>query len=155
MTAACKTNYTEWYHIHFATPPTNPKMRGYYNRKRIHVVKIAMLLSLARNDSLILDTADLDEAMEVLKHTEPAIEQALSGVGSNILSGPATTILEQVKSSKDGEIELGNLFILNSHNLDTIQFQEVLKSLQLQRKIETHFDSDSKITKVRYTGGSK
>src|ERR1017187_7602639 len=68
MTAACKTNYTEWYHIHFATPPTNPKMRGYYNRKRIHVVKIAMLLSLARNDSLILDTADLDEAMEVLKH---------------------------------------------------------------------------------------
>ena len=77
MTAAAKADYEKWYHFHFSKEPENSKMRGYHNRKRIHVVKVAMLLSLARNNSLIIDTADFDEALLILANTEPAIESEI------------------------------------------------------------------------------
>lgn len=155
MTPECRRAYDAWYHDYYSKPVNNPKMRGYYNRKRVHVVKVAILLSLARKDSLIIDTSDLDEAFELLKITEPAIEESLSGVGRNILSGPATNILGFVQSQPDGKIELGELYKPYAWQLGLEEFNEVIKSLQLQGFIQVVWDEKSRSQFVFAKGGKK
>lgn len=144
FTAECKTKFEMWYHIHYKNQPTNTKMIGFFNRKPVHLVKVAMLLSLARKNALTLDTSDFDEALVLLDTTTPAIEESLSGVGRNVLTATSRAMLEQIASQPDGTIEIGHLYKLNAWQLQTVEFEEILKSLQMQRRIVVSFEEKSK-----------
>lgn len=66
---------------------------SYYERKHVHALKVAMALSLASNDSLVLEKRDIVAALDLLKDIEPGMKLAFSAVGKN----QHGIILEKIK----------------------------------------------------------
>jgi hypothetical protein len=61
--------------------PADYRIEGFHNRKKIHVLKIAMLLSVAESDDLELRTRDLETAWEILEVIETDMAKSFSAVG--------------------------------------------------------------------------
>ncbi|MGD9631374.1 MAG: DUF3987 domain-containing protein [Pyrinomonadaceae bacterium] len=61
--------------------PRDYRVEGFHNRKDIYVLKVAMLLSIAENDSLILRAVDLDAAFDALNTIEESMHHSFSAVG--------------------------------------------------------------------------
>ena len=61
--------------------PSDYRIEGFHARKKIHVLKIAMLLSLAEDDSLEITTRDLDIAYEIASAVQVNMHKAFSALG--------------------------------------------------------------------------
>ena len=65
---------------------TNHRVSGYYECKQTHVLKIAMMLSLAEKDQLVLETRDIQTAINLLEEIEPGMKRSFAAVGKNEFS---------------------------------------------------------------------
>jgi len=72
-----------WYQAHAEGEIDNYKLSGYYQRRPAHIHKIAMLLHIARNDSLILDISDFQNAIAIIQGIERNLPKVFEGVGKN------------------------------------------------------------------------
>lgn len=101
---------------------------GYYERKHIHVLKLAMLLSLAEKDDLIITAKDVKAALAVLDATEPGMAKAFSAVGRNTYSTDLDRIKAQISGSPKG-MSRGAIIARNYHALNKQQIDEILEML--------------------------
>lgn len=93
----------------------DPRTASYYDRKHIHLLKVAMLLSLSHKDELTLDLIDLKIALDLLDKTEVGMRLALNATGKNERAGSTHQILSQLRSK--GKMTYSELLIENYHNL--------------------------------------
>lgn len=54
----------------------HPRLEGYYNRRHVHGMKVAMALSVARSDDMHITRDHYLEAMGLLKENEPNVRKA-------------------------------------------------------------------------------
>lgn len=87
----------DWYENKAKPLNPNKKLRDYYERKKIHLMKLAMLIHFADNLSLTLTQNDFDQALDLLARTERDMHIALSGSGSNPAYSLATAIAKFLK----------------------------------------------------------
>lgn len=80
-TDAAKAEYDKFYRSLYENPPQDHRMEGYHWRKKVHVLKVAMLLSVAENDSLVLEARDIVAAISFLESLEGRMARAFSAVG--------------------------------------------------------------------------
>lgn len=73
--------YDEFYRNLYKTIPDDHRIEGYHWRKKIHVLKVAMLLSICKGDDLTLKAEDFEEAIEMLLEIEPNMVRTFSSVG--------------------------------------------------------------------------
>lgn len=93
-----KAYYKDWYENKSITNErVDYRVSGYYERRHIHVLKTAMCLSLASNDSLELDVRDIETAIALLSQIEPGMKGAFSAVGSNPYGNVLQRITAQLK----------------------------------------------------------
>lgn len=59
------------------------RLAGYYNRKPKHVLSLAMLLTIARTDELVIDLGTFKQALAALDQIEPRMKDAFAGIGKN------------------------------------------------------------------------
>jgi len=108
--------YDEWYKDRSRYPSiSDPRTASYYDRKHIHLLKVAMLLSLSHKDELTLDLPDLQQALKFLDSTEAGMRLALNAVGRNERSNETGQILAQLAAK--GRMEYKELLIENYTNL--------------------------------------
>lgn len=86
---------------------------SYYDRKHIHVLKVAMALSLSYKDDLVLTLQDLWRAVTFLDATEPGMHRAMEAVGKSDTSNELNHILSQIRASGNDGVELKDLLIAN------------------------------------------
>jgi len=80
---------TEWYQHAMTNRPANlsdDRFSGYIARKQTHLHKLAMIMSVARSNSLIIEPQDLAEADLMLKDLEPDMAFVFSKSGRRELS---------------------------------------------------------------------
>ena len=95
FTEESKEYYRIWYEEKNNVPVlANHSISGYYECKHIHVLKVAMMLSLAQKDELVLETRDIETAINLLEEIEPGMKRSFSAVGKNEFS----TVQERVVS---------------------------------------------------------
>lgn len=84
-TPEAHTFYTDWYRRHKQNKSKfqDPRFVGYYGRKPIMVLKIAMILAVAEGNELCFDARHLQSAIALLDDLEPAMTDAFGGVGTN------------------------------------------------------------------------
>jgi hypothetical protein len=87
----------DWYENKAKPLNPNKKLRDYYERKKIHLMKLAMLVHFADNLSLTLTQKDFDVALDLLARTEKDMHIALSGSGSNPAYSLATALQKFLK----------------------------------------------------------
>jgi hypothetical protein len=73
--------YDAFYKGLYLAIPSDNRLEGYHWRKKIHVLKVAMVLSLAERDTLTITGADITAAAELLTLVEPNMARVFSAVG--------------------------------------------------------------------------
>ncbi len=73
--------YDEFYNSLYTTTPDDYRMEGYHFRKKIHLLKLAMLISLSERDDLILDELVIEQAKQFLEDVEKPMMRTFSAVG--------------------------------------------------------------------------
>jgi hypothetical protein len=76
-----KDAYSDVYDEIDKNRPEDYRIEGFHNRKDIHVLKVAMLLSLSEGDSLTLEVPFIEAAYDMLSDIEEAMGKTFSAVG--------------------------------------------------------------------------
>jgi len=97
----------EWYRIWYEeTPPSelahDPRFEGYYERKHIHLLKLAMILSLSKSSKMVLEVEDLEQARNIIEGTEARMTDAFGAAGRSLMANDIDDIMKLIKST--GEI---------------------------------------------------
>lgn len=112
-------------------PIDDPRLSGYYERKPMHLIKVAIVLAASERDEMILHKTDIEKALAVLDHVEPAMARTFAAVGKN----PLTLDIEQaymaiIAAGEEG-IAYGALLDRFKHSVRKDELSEVLDTLQL------------------------
>lgn len=111
----------------------DPRTASYYDRKHIHLLKVAMALSLSYKDDLILTVEDLQRALHLLNATEPGMHKALGSAGKNPLAAETMRVAAQIATK--GKATYKELIIANFHDLGKINLDRVLDDLKMMGRI--------------------
>lgn len=74
LTKTCEKEYNDWYQAHksgMVQQVDDPRRIGYANRKPEMVFKVMMLLSVAENDGLLVETKHFQQSLKLIEMLEP------------------------------------------------------------------------------------
>lgn len=124
-----KEFYRAWYEDPKRLAGSNRDYRisGFFERKHIHVLKVAMALSLAQKNSLVLDVESIRAAILLLGSIEPGMRKAFSAVGKN----PHATVIERIRDQivEAGKIPYKKLLAAHISDVNKEDFDKLLSSL--------------------------
>jgi hypothetical protein len=126
-----KDFYRRWYVDPIRFPSSvEARLGGYYDRKSLHVMKLAMLLSISENDTLCLEVRDFEAALALLADIEPDMHRAFVGVGRNEHSTDTERVLGQIRTGGANGTPYGKLLAANWHALNKAQLDNILEALR-------------------------
>lgn len=91
--------YDSYYRSLRKNRPEDHRIEGFHWRKRAHILKLAMLLSVAERDTGVIEKADFETAIELLKAIEPNMPRTFSAVGKYEHASDLERILHQIETS--------------------------------------------------------
>jgi len=94
--AGAKDMYEKYYNALAKTMPTDYRISGFHFRKKVHMLKVAMLLSIAESDELVLECRDINTAWSLLKSVDKDMARAFSAVGKHSGASDIERILERI-----------------------------------------------------------
>lgn len=128
FTPEAKQFYKDWYE----DPARNAseqdyRISGFYERKHIHVLKVAMALSLAQQDKLVLEIPHIKAAIALLNSIEPGMRKAFRAVGKNTHGTTLERIRDQILDA--GRVPYKKVLAANIHDIMKEDFDKLLSSL--------------------------
>lgn len=120
---------TNWYAEHNRHRPihmASDRFSGYLSRKQTHLIKLAMILSIAQRDTLMLECKDLDEANSILAGTEQSMLKVFESIGVVSEAQHMATLLQYVRTY--GWISGRDLRKLTMNTISTADFERALHS---------------------------
>jgi len=135
---AAEKAYRDWYvgvHQTGQRPVSDTRLAGYFERKPMHMLKIAMLVSASRKDDAILTVSDVETSMNLLGQAEPAMAKTFSAVGKNPLTLDIQQIGETVNMG-DG-VSYAKLLDMYKHSVRTDELDEIISVLSRTNKLKT------------------
>jgi len=128
--------YTKWYRARTQHPnPTgDPRLNGFYERKPIHLIKLAIIVAASMRDETTIEASDLEAAMQLFDTAEAKMPKVFANVGKNPLAVDIEDTLAVVLSRPEGitKAELLNMF---KHSVRLEEMFEVLDTLVVIGKI--------------------
>lgn len=122
------------------------KMDGYYGRKKMHLLKIAMAIHFADSVERIITLADVEKAMEVLEEAEKSMHLALSGKGRNQLAPIAALVFHYIK--KYGKQTFNNLLFEFADQVNKTELEEILALLVTTRQLKQEISGNNKMYEI-------
>lgn len=133
LTPGAKEMYTAWYNNKDNFRVIDPRLKTYAARKNIHALKVAMLLSLAEGNSLLIDEGHIQLAIDILTTIEPAMPMALAGVGKNPFALEYESIRRQIQLAR--RVSYKDLISLNISRMERPVIDSILATLATEGKI--------------------
>jgi hypothetical protein len=133
---AARDWYDKWYMDESRFPSIDdPRVVGYFDRKHVHLLKVAMGLSLAESDRMILTVRDLETAKSLLEEIEPTMASAFATVGKNTFATDMERIYEHIKTRGQTGVSYAEILATHYHNVNKKQLDEILVELSDMGKI--------------------
>ena len=129
-----------WYQNRPSEP--NKKLKGYHERKPAHLLKVAMLLHVAKSDTLILDVPDVEAALAELTKIERKLHRVFEGVGKNPFVFDMRNIIDYVNEQK--KVEKTELLTHFTAAAPPSMLNDLISALLSMRKIKV-VEEDKKI----------
>lgn len=114
----------------------HPKMRTYFARSRVHVLKLAMGCHFSDSFGMTLTMEDCEKALALLESIEPHMELCLSAAGRNENHKLTKDILNYISSAPDGYVSLADLLTHYQAELDFEGLRTVLEDLRIMGKVQ-------------------
>jgi hypothetical protein len=130
------------------------RLRGYSSRKDIHTLKLAMVLSLADKNELIITEQDMAAAIESIKWLDSGLPSVFSSHGASATVEDVTRIFKQIEAAmrKAGYALHSDLVRKNYTAISYSDFENVITTLTesgaidetltantITRKLEKHY----------------
>lgn len=118
-----------WYAEHnenLAIRNPDYRMSGYYARKQTHLHKLAMVLSAAQRDDLVITEHTLEQANSILTAAETDMPKVFSHIGLNPETRAIESLIKMVV--RDKQIDYSVAYREFSRYLTATKFDEVVKS---------------------------
>lgn len=91
------------YHHHYMERPEpedefeDERLQGYSSRKDIHTLKVAMILSLADKDELLLTERDMSGAIDAIKWLDKGLPNVLADHGQTTSADSVNKVFKQIE----------------------------------------------------------
>lgn len=129
--------FAQWYLDRKRFPRVSDnRTAGYYVRKPIHLLKVALSVSLSKGDSMRLSIEDLQVALAFLDRIEPGMSRAFSAVGGNVYATEIERVERLIRSSGGEIVSYGDLVAHTYHNMEQRKLDESLQTLVAMGRIE-------------------
>lgn len=112
----------------------DPRIQGFRERSHDLALRLAMLLTVASSDDLILDEPALQLAITLIHEIEQYVPAALSHIGTSTQSREADRILKQLQRH-GGKMTRAELSRLNSWKMKISELDEVIQQLMTNQVI--------------------
>ena len=129
--------YDSYYHQLYKTQVPDYRVAGFHWRKRTHLLKVAMLLSVAEDEDLVISKREISVAAELLKQVELNMPRSFSAVGKYDYSSDLERILAFVV--EEGEVDLAEIVRRNYH-VGGQAVQEIIQTLKSMHVIDLRRD---------------
>jgi hypothetical protein len=86
--------------ISFVNTGESRKIDGYFTRKHVHILKIAMIVHISYSDELVITLDDLLYAIQILAQVEPKMLAAFKSLGKNKYTADIMGIIDYMKQNK-------------------------------------------------------
>lgn len=129
FTGKAKQDYEEWYKARVQNPnPTgDPRLNGYYERKPMHLLKLAMIVAAAQRDETVITPDDVSIALGLFNEIEDRMTRVFANVGKNPLAQDYDDVAGAI--AQLGTADKGKLLRMFKHSLGGEQLDDVLGSL--------------------------
>ena len=108
-------------------PVTDPKLCKYNERRAMHIMKLALVMSAARSNDKIITVADFRKALAMLSRAEKKMHLAFTGIGMNPLARIQAQIMALLRLKKRmHRKEIINIF---HEDITMNQLAEILSTL--------------------------
>ena len=128
---------TDWYERHYKNRPRNldnERFSGYLARKQTHVHKLAMVLSAAYKNDLIILKEDLEAAAEIITSLEADMPQVFELIGVEGHAKMSTEVLAIMKIHK--EMKQADLFRECFKTMSWMDFQNAVQAGMQSKQLE-------------------
>lgn len=133
--------YVEWYEA--MKEPEDNRLRPFFGRKGDHVLKVAMALSVAESDDLIITHDTLIRAIKEVEDIEGKMGIVFRGVAFSRTARHTDRLFMQIE--KEGGI-FGKQLLLrrNTCYLNSTEFEEAIKTMK-EAGLLREFEKDGKV----------
>jgi hypothetical protein len=113
----------------------SPKMKAYYARMNIHIMKVAMAIHFGETTDMFVPQSTFEEAIQILQKEEVTMQLALTVGGNNPLAKTSAKVLEHLQSV--GKRTFNQLLAQFWEQVKKQELEEVLNFLQTTDQIKT------------------
>lgn len=114
----------------------NPKLDHYYERKNIHVMKMAIAIHFADSLEMTIGLADCVKALVVLEQAEKNMHYALQFDKANPLAKVSTRIELYLKEHHPEAIQFAELFLNFMDDIREAELEEILTGLEMLDRLD-------------------
>uniref|UniRef100_A0A6M3IJ38 Putative primase n=1 Tax=viral metagenome TaxID=1070528 RepID=A0A6M3IJ38_9ZZZZ len=136
ITPQAKAEYIVWYEQR-KLECRDERLAAYFSRKRDLVFKLAMILSAAKDDSLVIDESTLRMSWQMLEQVEEKMAKAFSGVVEEPSLKYRDLVVSQITSSPGHSITKAELLRKNWNRFDAKTLATIIDNLSAANIIKT------------------
>lgn len=137
ITDQAKAEYIVWY-THRKSECRDERLVSYYERKRDLIFKIAMLLSVAQDNSLVIDEDILHNTWSILAMLETNMSKAFSGVVDDPALKYKDFVVSQIAKEPGMEITRAMLLRKNWNKFDGQVLDRIITNLIDAKMVAMH-----------------
>lgn len=134
--------YNSYYRNLYTTAPEDERLAPFHWRKKVHVLKVAMLLSLAESDSLQIGRREIEAATGFLAAIEPNMARAFSAVGKYSHAGDVEVVGDLIR--KHGTVGVDKVFQKNYYRGGYEELRRIIATLTAMGIAKLERDSNGK-----------
>lgn len=132
--------YTMFRHLAEENPPfEQAELASYVDRRQVHLLKLAMIMSISRGDEMVIRREDFDRALELLERTERDMPKVFQGMGKNPLADTQTRVLEFITTK--GETSVQEILDVFQNDLTLQQVNDVIDAFSFMGYCTRHIQS--------------
>lgn len=141
MTPDCIAKWDDWYNEYEETNPDrickDNSFSGWYSRKPMYTLKIAMLIAAAESDLMEVEWHHIRRALADIEEVEVQMGNAFKSIGKSLITSETDSVIQIIKNR--GVIDEKSLLSLVWRDIDSDKFDNVIGTAIRSGKVRRVF----------------
>ena len=147
-----RTRWEKWYGFYNERSPNrickDPACHGWYSRKPMYILKIAMILTASKMETMTLEWKEIYEAVEVVIEAEGLMGKTFSAIGRSDVA-PDVDLVKTV-IGQHGSISEKELLQIIWRDVDSNKFDNVINTILKAGEAKRTYQSKTGKAEIRY-----
>lgn len=127
--------FINWYEENYNPDEADFSLRGYYARKHDTLLKVALIISASRSDSLEIEVEDLKVALRVIEANEKPLVDVMHRISSTTVGDNLHKIKSKIKKAGKRGVRFSELLRAFSYCMDSPTVRSTLDVLLISEEI--------------------